>query len=36
LLANISSFYGQWYGPEGLKKQATRVRNFADILITEL
>lgn len=36
LLANISSFYGQWYGPEGLKKQANRVRNFADILITEL
>ena len=36
LLANISAFYGQWYGAEGLKKQATRVRNFADILISEL
>lgn len=36
LLANISAFYGQWYGPKGLKKQAVRVRNFADILITEL
>lgn len=36
LLANISAFYGQWYGAEGLKKQATRVRNFADILLGEL
>ena len=35
LLANISAFYGMWYGPEGLKKQATRVRNYADILISE-
>ncbi len=35
LLANISSFYGQWYGAEGLKAQAHRVRNFASILIDE-
>jgi len=36
LLANISSFYSQWHGAEGLKQQATRVRNFAGILIDDL
>ena len=29
LLANISTFFGQWHGAEGLKKQATRVRFMA-------
>jgi glycine dehydrogenase len=36
LLANISSFFGQWHRADGLKAQANRVRNFADILISEL
>lgn len=36
LLANISAFFGQWHGPEGLKKQATRVRYFAELLSEEL
>jgi glycine dehydrogenase len=36
LLANISSFFGQWHGAEGLKKIAKRVRFYADILIQEL
>jgi len=36
LLANISAFFGQWHGPEGLKKQANRTRFFAEILIDEL
>ena len=36
LLANISAFYGQWHGPKGLKQQAERLRNFAEILIDEV
>lgn len=35
LLANIASFYGQWHGPSGLKKQAQRLRSYAEILIDE-
>jgi glycine dehydrogenase len=29
LLANMSSFYAMWHGPEGLRDIARRVRNFA-------
>lgn len=36
LLANIAAFFGQWHGAEGLRKQAKRVRFFAEILIEEL
>ena len=36
LLANISSFYGQWHGPAGIKDMAKRVRAYADILLSEL
>ena len=36
LLANISAFFGQWHGPEGLKKMAERVRFLAQILTQEL
>ena len=36
LLANISAFYGQWYGPEGLKKIANRVRFMSDLFYEEL
>mmetsp|Transcript_36321 Transcript_36321/g.35197 ORF Transcript_36321/g.35197 Transcript_36321/m.35197 type:complete len:311 (-) Transcript_36321:1224-2156(-) len=36
LLANISAFYGQWHGPEGIKQTAVRVKFYAEILREEL
>jgi len=36
LLANMASFYIQWHGPNGLRKQAEKVRFMAQILIEEL
>ena len=32
----MASFFGQWYGAEGLKKIAGRARFFAEILVDEL
>jgi glycine dehydrogenase len=32
----MSAFFGIWHGPEGLKKQATRMRFMIEILIEEM
>ena len=36
LLANMASFYMQWHGPNGLKKQADKLRFMSQIFMEEL
>jgi len=36
LLATMTSFYGVWHGPEGLRKIATRIRFRAQVLADDL